>query len=124
LQGLIKWGIIGIIAWQTQIAISNLSGKITEADIKLKAEGNLTLNHTEPEEKKLITSENTLCTWVVTFALFFGWGGIFYGRKQSRLRKDAIENMYPEKLRLEEELDPNRTSSELTSRGDTKPEDK
>lgn len=50
--------------------------------------------------------------------------GIIYGLRQKHLRERSIERLttYPEQL--EKRLDPNRSSSNLTAKGKTRPEDK
>ena len=65
----------------------------------------------------------TLCQWSAILGLTFGWAGIIYGRSQSRLRKSVIEKLHPARRWQEIEQDPGRESSELTRRGDTRPED-
>lgn len=52
-------------------------------------------------------------------AYIFGGGGILYGMSQRKLRKDTVERLQERNARLESILDPNRTSSELTPRGDS-----
>lgn|SRR5690348_6333529 len=50
-------------------------------------------------------------------------GGVTYGWGQRRLRRRDIERLTPRPRQLETMLDPNRTSSGLTPRGTTRPED-
>lgn len=56
--------------------------------------------------------------WVLTF------GSIFYGGLQRKLRRDHIEEASGRFKALESKIDPERTSSNLTVRGDTAPEDR
>lgn len=51
-------------------------------------------------------------------------GGIAYGLNERRLRKAAIRHLSQQKAAFEKFLDPNRSSSQLTETGDTKPEDR
>jgi len=48
----------------------------------------------------------------------FGSGGIFYGYRQSRLRKKDIERLVGRIKELEEKIDPERSSSGLDSKGE------
>ena len=57
-------------------------------------------------------------------AWIFGGGGIIYGKSQNKLRKDTVEFFAGRTQSLEAQIDPNRSSSNLTQRGDTSPEDK
>jgi len=76
-----------------------------------------------------ITIADVSFSWMINdhlgdfLGVIFGAGGILYGRQQSKLRRDAIENMYPDKLQSQLGFDPGRTSSGLTNRGDTQEED-
>jgi hypothetical protein len=58
-----------------------------------------------------------LLTWGV------GVGGIFYGWRQRKFRKDDIEKRSERIAQLERMLDPGRSSSGLDRRGGTNPED-
>jgi len=50
-------------------------------------------------------------------------GGISYGTLQRKARRDTIEQMQRHQTELEKVLDGKRTSSTLTTRGDTRPKD-
>lgn len=52
-----------------------------------------------------------------------GAGGIAYGARQRKLRGDTIQKMGDRIKELETAIDPNRSSSGLTKRGHTRPED-
>lgn len=51
-------------------------------------------------------------------------GGIVYGEGQRRLRRRDIERLTPRPRQLESLIDPNRTTSGLTTQGTTRPEDR
>jgi hypothetical protein len=51
-------------------------------------------------------------------------GSLIYGIGQRSLRRRNIQRLTPRSVELEKRLDPNRTSSSLTSKGTTRPEDK
>lgn len=106
MQGLlsaIRWGGLGWIAWQAQVAISNLAGKTTLADIGVGFLADVQVS--------------VVLSWVV------GGAGIMYGRSQRKLRRDTVERLQARNQELEKLLDPNRSSSQLTARGETRPED-
>jgi hypothetical protein len=54
---------------------------------------------------------------------FVGIAGAVYGFIQRSLRKDVVERLSGRIKQLEQEIDPRRSSSRLTVRGDTRPED-
>jgi|SRR5690625_436226 len=76
------------------------------------------------------TSLSLVLTTIVThnvtasLALLVGGGGCIYGYVQRKLRRDNIERLQGRIRQLEEFVDAKRTSSHLTSRGDTNPLDK
>ena len=57
-------------------------------------------------------------------AAFFGLGGIVFGLVRWLLAKLQIEHLSEYKRMYQSERDPNRTSSKLTPRGETREEDK
>lgn len=52
-----------------------------------------------------------------------GGGGMVYGHKQNKLRKNTVERLQNRIKELENRIDNRRSSSGLTNRGDTHPED-
>ncbi|MBI3775873.1 MAG: hypothetical protein HY273_10030 [Gammaproteobacteria bacterium] len=72
---------------------------------------------------------NSAIDWAINdhlaalLGLVFGVGGIYYGRQERKLNKDTIERLSPYQAQYEREHDPKRSSSGLTPRGDTRPED-
>jgi len=56
-------------------------------------------------------------------AWLFGISGIGYGLRQRRLRHTNIQRLGPGVRERESAIDPKRTSSQLTSRGRTRPQD-
>lgn len=120
IRDLIKLGAILGIAYYTYLSIDTLSGKITQADINVKAEGSVTVD-TDGKD-----TQTVLPVWykgTLVLAFFFGAGGIAYGRYQAKLRKDVIQRYHPTMQKAERRIDDMRSSSELTERGDTRPED-
>lgn len=103
LNNLIRWaGVVGIAGF-TYLSIDSLAGQTTDADIGVTLIGNIKLSE--------------------VFAFLFGGGGVFYGLRQRTLRKSTIERLQNRIRKLEESKDPSRTSSGLTQRGDTHPND-
>jgi hypothetical protein len=58
-----------------------------------------------------------------TITLSAGGFGVLYGLWQRKLRKDTVQRLQSRNTALELKLDPTRTSSLLTARGDSRPED-
>lgn len=58
-----------------------------------------------------------------TVAWIFGLCGTLYGLRQKKLRRDTIQTQSGRIIELEQRLDPKRSSSKLSERGTTRPED-
>jgi len=114
-RDLIMYGSFVSIGYFTYMSIDSLSGKITQADISVKAGGSVRKD-----------TETELPAWyksTLLLAFFFGAGGIAYGRGQAKLRKDVIQRYHPAMQEAERNIDDKRSSSDLTERGNTRPED-
>lgn len=118
LRDLIMWSALVLIFRYSYLAISDLSGKFTSADINVNAQGALAVG-----SKSLLSALAEVSTFCF-LALIFGLGGIIYGRRQAKLKRDIVEQYHPYKVAEETKVDPGRTSSKLLPRGDTRPEDK
>ncbi len=100
------------IPWLSAIAISgfvylsvdSLSGRYTFADIGMAVLADIKISE--------------------IVAYIFGIGGIAYGRRYKRLKADNVERTAERIAELEKQLDPNRSSSRLTPRGETRPGDR
>lgn len=107
-----KWLAVCVVAYfvfkSVEILAISLNGKVTIADIRFEA------------ITRWFSNSNTTCT----LSAILGVAGIFYGRIQSNLKKDAIERLHPYQEKYENLIDRERSSSLLTKRGDTRPEDK
>jgi len=64
--------------------------------------------------------KETFCT----LSISIGISGVVYGRVNAKLRYSKVEDMQGHIKSLEVQLDANRTSSNLTPKGQTNPEDK
>ncbi len=86
------------------LAIDSLAGQSTLADIAVNFMTNIKVS--------------VVVSWTVA------GGGVFYGLRQRKLRRDTVERVQKRNQKLEAIIDKRRTSSQLTPRGDTRPEDK
>jgi hypothetical protein len=100
----VKYGSLALIAYFAASVLKSFAGETTFADIGVKFVGDLKVSD-------------------VVFAALAG-GGVTYGYRQRKLRRDTIEAMAPQQRAREEQLDPRRSSSNLTARGTTRPEDR
>jgi len=100
----IPWiGLYGL-GYLAYLSIKSLSGQVTFADIVIRFISDFR------------TSRGV--------AYLFGLGGIGYGVRQRKLRRDNIEESSQRIEHLEKVIDPGRSSSRLTRRGETRPEDR
>lgn len=104
INNLIKWAGLVAIFYIAYLSIVALSGKYTVADIGINILANVTISQ--------------------ALAWIFGTGGILYGVRQRLLRRKNVERLQQRIKDLEKGYDPRRTSSGLTTRGDTHPGDK
>lgn len=107
----IKWV---SIAYFVYASIDSIAGKMTIADIKVDA----ILNQQE------CNSYTAYYVLAILISITIAWFGIFYGRRESKLRKDTVEKMAFEIKTLQKIIDTGRTSSLLTSRGETSARDR
>ena len=100
----IPWGALVAIAYWVHIDIAALAGKQTLAQIGIAFLGDIKISD--------------------AVAYIFGAAGAGYGIAERNLRRKTIARLADEGRRLEQTLDPRRSSSNLTRRGTTRPEDK
>lgn len=100
---LLKYGCIAFCVWTVGDAVKSLSGRITLADMRFNFLGSVAV-------------ERTLCIGAAA-------GGIGYGYKQRKLRQKKVEHLQGRIHKLEQTIDPGRTSSHLTALGTTNPGD-
>jgi hypothetical protein len=101
---LIRWGGVVLISRYVTICVIALAGKATFASIGISFLGNIGVSK--------------------TLAWLLGGGGAAYGMSQNRLRKNVVERLQTRIQDLERMIDRKRSSSQLTPRGDTRPEDR
>jgi hypothetical protein len=92
------------IAYFFYRSVSSLSGAYTFAQIGVSFLGNFKVSEAA--------------------AYLFGCGGVAYGIKRKKLHGDNVERTARRLSELEQRIDPKRTSSRLTPRGETHPQDK
>jgi hypothetical protein len=97
----IKWGGLCFIAYMGYKTVGVLAGKGTFADIAVRLIANAKVSK-----------------GIILLLTGSGWA---YGLGQRSLRRKNIERLVPAKNAREKELDPKRTSSNLTGRGTTPP---
>lgn len=100
----IKYGALVAIFYLGYLSVLALAGKHTFADIGVSFLSDVNIS--------------------VSLAWLLGVGGIFYGMRQRKVRKDTVERLQGRIQYLETQIDSKRTTSQLTPRGDTREEDK
>jgi hypothetical protein len=101
---IIPWGSLVLIFLFGYLGLEQLAGRITLAKIGISILGDLKL----PQ----------------VLSYLFGAGGVSYGVNEARLRRKKTQEMSSHITNLEKVLDSKRTSSGLTTRGTTRPEDR
>ena len=104
---LCKWVPLCIICYFIYLSIASLAGRSTLAQFSLWLTADL--------------KTNTVFSHLVTALL--GAGGVTFGIRERRLKRKNIERMSSQLAEYETRLDPKRSSSRLTSKGQTRPED-
>lgn len=99
----IRWGGAVAIAWMAYKSVLVLSGQTTIVDVLVNVWGSLKINQ--------------------ALATVLGGGGMLYGWRERRLRHKVNERLGGRVGQLEQAIDKRRTSSRLTKRGQTDPED-
>ena len=100
---LIKWGGICYCVYRASIVSIEWAGQRTIADLDVK----LTASLGKPG-------------WlVVALCIIIAVAGIWYGRNCNRLQRQTVRHFEAQKQIREKEIDPGRTSSQLTRSGET-----
>lgn len=99
----IRYGFIALAAFFAYKSFAVVAGKHTFADIGVRLLANIKVAN--------------------SIGYLVGGGGILYGNRQKKLREQTILNLAPGLRERELAADPNRSSSGLTERGGTRPED-
>ena len=110
-----KYGFIALIFFFVERSIADLAGKQTDANILVAAVADFNFID------DLASSYTKVFCVIVSL---FGVIGLGYGKIQSSLRKRTVKRLAAQIIELEEQIDPGRSSSNLTPTGDTNPEDR
>jgi hypothetical protein len=97
------FSLVGISAF-FYLSTRSLAGHYTFADIGIKVIGDFKVSE--------------------ALSYLFGAGGVGYGLRERALRRKTTDRFAERVAALETKIDPNRTSSHLTRRGTTNPEDR
>ncbi len=103
LRLVIKYGSLALVAAFAYGAIAVLAGKHTFAQIGVRFLGDIRIAN--------------------SIGYVVGGTGLLYGWRQKKLKEDTIQKFAPRIRDLETAIDPQRSSSGLTERGRTRPED-
>ena len=102
-KSLLKWSAVAFVAYQAQLSISNLAGKTTISDIAISM---------------WLSSSNRELVCLSSALLSLLWG-LF----ERQLRMKKVKQLSSRVVFLEQKIDENRSSSNLTPTGQTRPED-
>jgi hypothetical protein len=100
------------------LSVRELAGKVTVANMSAKVESE-SLKEAIIELVQKETGWVTACFMLALLAI----AGLVYGKRQERLREDTVERLADFRRLFEESLDNKRSSSKITPRGLTRPED-
>lgn len=100
---LFRYTALVAVFYYIYLCVAALAGKTTLANIGINVLANVKISE--------------VVAWL------FGGSGVIFGLNQRRLRRKTIEHVQTRNIMLEQRLDPNRTSSQLTPRGETNPRD-
>ena|SRR6266478_4736755 len=98
-----KYGTLAFIAYWGFDALKAFAGKGTDAAVVFKIVTDLRIDQ--------------------GIAYLFGLGGVAYGYKERRAKQKAVGHLGTARQEAEKRVDPGRTSSNLTPRGTSRPED-
>lgn len=99
----LRYGSIVLCVYFITTSFTTLAGKETTANVIINFLGNLQLSETVP--------------WL------FGIGGVLYGYAERRQKQKVIKRQHSRVKTLEHQIDPKRSSSNITDTGDTNPID-
>jgi hypothetical protein len=99
----VRWGVLGFLGWCVVLCIRALSGQTTVAQFLVTLLGNVTIS-------KWAAYALTGCS-------------VGYGWREHKLRLKVNETLGDRNSKLEKQVDPQRSSSKLTRRGETDPRD-
>lgn len=101
---IVQYSFLAFCVYYIYRSIAVLAGKATFASLGLSVLGNIQVSD--------------------GIYIVLTGGSIIYGLGQRELRRRNIKRLTERPIEMEKRLDPNRSSSGLTTRGTTRPEDK
>lgn len=96
--------------------VQAIAGETTIADINITADGNF--------NSRTVSGGCWIMIGVIAILSVVALSAILYGKKERREKQRTIAQVEGHIRALESTLDPNRSSSGLTPKGETNPEDK
>jgi hypothetical protein len=103
---LVRWGVFVYAIYTVGDIAKSLSGKTSFAYYDIAV--------------SFVTDLNMSEWFAYAFGLLFGGGGTIFGYKERKLRKRKTEYLADRNAKLEKIIDPNRSSSNLQTTGDTR----
>lgn len=137
---LFKWGGMCFIAWCFYLSVAALAGQNTIADIRADITADISTSagirstnssvidgvispEASQEFVQVLVSNLGQMPWlflnIIVFVLL-----VIYAMREQMLRKSTVKRLQDRIVELETNANPNRTSSNLTDRGNTNPRDK
>ena len=98
-----RYGTIAFVAWCFYASIKALAGQQTNANVFLSFFADFRISE--------------------VLAYIFGTGGVLLAYRERRLRQKTVKHVQGRNQQREKEIDPGRTSSQLTPTGETNPRD-
>ena len=121
----VKWGMPSVLAWVIGDAlvkiVHELKGTTTFADIQIGL--NAALSASPASGKSDWPLACSLFVYVVVGALLVASIAVFYAYRERALRNQTVREMGQQITTLEKYFDPHRSSSGLTTAGNTHPKD-
>lgn len=100
---LIRYGAIVWVVYYIYLSVVALAGQTTLAALGIHVLGDISISQ--------------------ALAWLLGGAGTLYGLNERRVRKSTVAKLQPRIIELERGYDPGRSTSSLTLRGDTNPDD-
>jgi len=115
-----------LIAWAEPVsnALQAFAGENTSLQANIHADINSPRNNDAPPGDAINCSVcNVYLIWISIVSITVTFGAMLLIVRERRLRRKTIENFEARKRKLESMIDSDRSSSGLTTRGDTHPKD-
>jgi len=126
LPSLFRWGFPALIAFFLREPLIAFAGKVTIANVKVQADLGPGANSSLAGKAFECPQPDLFNGWVIAFLFLMAAlaaGAVLYASASRRLRLQVVESFHPVQRQQQLKIDPNRTGSRLTPRGETSPED-